>query len=150
MGKYEIVITETQAMGMHSLKLMSAWRGDIVFITDDGKSEPTFHSSIYFQSDDPDKRRTRGGLLNPLGRYRRYYTSTGKRWEVEERERRNAKERAKRAAAERAKRVRDAAPDLLAALRGLVVGRDMTVSHAAWPEVQAALVAIAKAEGAPE
>lgn len=39
-----------------------------------------------------------------------------------------------------------AAPDLLKALKALVVGREMTVSHYMWPEITAALAAIAAAE----
>lgn len=39
-----------------------------------------------------------------------------------------------------------AAPDLLAALKALVIGREMTVSHYMWTEVQAAVAAISKAE----
>ena len=40
-----------------------------------------------------------------------------------------------------------AAPELLAALKALAVGREMIVSHHMWPEVQTAMAVIAKAEG---
>lgn len=122
MTGYEIQITESTSFGLDNGKWFPTWNGAIVYIEDDGTVTRTGLAVSYFQKDDPDKRRTRGGLFRHLGNVRRYLERTGKRWEIEQAAERNAKRQAKQAADAARLRLRNAAPAMLNALRAVVTG----------------------------
>lgn len=144
MGDYEVRITEGRALSLSNIGkgMQPTWRGELVFVDEDGTVTRTQESSSYFQCDDHNKRRTRAPLNIALGRYRSYYKRTGRRFEIEQRERYEAERKAKEE--EKAARLRlcDAAPDMLEALR--LVAETMVPGDRYRVTVFAA---IAKAEG---
>ena len=125
---YEVRVEAGESFD-NAMKLRATWSGTIVYVEDDGRETRTGISSCYWQSGDPNKRRTRGRLNIELGRLRSYEKRNGKRWEVERAEAAAAKAKAEKEEREAAKRVRDAAPDMLAALKEVEVALSVTLDQ---------------------
>jgi hypothetical protein len=74
------------------------WMARIVFIDSKGVRTGTSYTAETSQSGDPNKRIVRARLLNTLGRLKAYRQQTGKRFEIEQKEKRVAEKAARMAA----------------------------------------------------
>lgn len=138
---YRIEVRTGQSMSLSDMRSC-----DIVYaviIAQDGTVAATTASRLWRWHADERTVKMQGGKLR--AQFERYYQRTGRRWEVEQKNKRDAERAEKRAQAAKAQAVRDAAPELLAALRDLLdtVERGDPIG----PAKRAAIAAVAKAEG---
>lgn len=132
-GQYVVDVEHGQAMGMNDLKIRPTICAVVKF---DGDGAVAWRGNRYWAGQEPRNMKAAAGKMRK--RWQSYYERTGKRFEVEEREKREAKRAEEKARKEAARRVRDAAPELLEALKRLI--DDPRTA-------EEAMAVIAKAEG---
>ncbi|ANY85454.1 hypothetical protein BB934_45380 (plasmid) [Microvirga ossetica] len=101
-GNYQIEISEGFWLRTDLSMTEMRWMARVVFIDSKGVKTPTSYKAETSQAGDPNKRIVRARLLNALTRLKAYRQQTGKRWEIEQKEKREAEKAARLAAREAA------------------------------------------------
>lgn len=140
-----------QGMDLSNLKMRPTVEGVIFFYDANGEKTRALSVGSYYASGTAE-RSLRAKMNIQVGRLRSYRKANGERWEVvQEREKEEARAKKKAEAQARAL-VREAAPDLLAALQACALeiymqGQSRKLTDAEQAALDAARAAISKANG---